>query len=590
MRRISTLRPLELAINVLPLMAALVMGYRQRWVAEDAFISLRVVDNLLAGHGPVFNIGERVEVYTHPLWVLMITVCGLVGIRPEYAAVALGLLLSGAGILLAQLGAFRLIAHLYSDTTSSGRITLPAGMLVFVTIPVVWDFLTSGMESGLTFAWLGASFWLLVRHAFMDATEESWRKNALTAAAVFGLGPLIRPDLGIFSVVFLLVLAAIALTGRSRRHQVIGAGTLGLFFVAAPGIYQLFRMGYFASLVPNTALAKEAGSANWVRGWEYLTDFVMTYHLWIPLILLACGLTTLVLDTWKLRWRVVLVVLAPVIAAVLHAGYIVSIGGDFMHARLLLPALFGLLLPLAVVSIEAPDTGRVRTAIGLSGLAILVVWAAASALTFRWSSNEPLVPGEPLKGITDERAFFVAQTGNAHPMTVDDYRGTGFDWVEHGLAMRLLATTYPRIVLTDYGNHPLGDHVQSEVALVVYARSIGVQSHAAGNNVRLVDLHGLGDPLASRMEITEAGRAGHEKTLPQVWIHARYANFEEISDPPADLQVAVETLHCGDVAALIKAVEEPMSLQRFASNIGLSWRLTSLRIHPDPVIARQNIC
>ena len=29
------------------------------WVAEDAFITFRSVDNMLAGYGPVWNIGER---------------------------------------------------------------------------------------------------------------------------------------------------------------------------------------------------------------------------------------------------------------------------------------------------------------------------------------------------------------------------------------------------------------------------------------------------------------------------------------------------------------------------------------------------
>ena len=39
-------------------------GYQRRWVTEDAFISLRVVQQVLAGNGPVFNAGERVEAYT----------------------------------------------------------------------------------------------------------------------------------------------------------------------------------------------------------------------------------------------------------------------------------------------------------------------------------------------------------------------------------------------------------------------------------------------------------------------------------------------------------------------------------------------
>src|SRR5690606_452754 len=36
-----------------------------RWVCDDAFISFRYAQNLIDGHGLVFNAGERVEGYTN---------------------------------------------------------------------------------------------------------------------------------------------------------------------------------------------------------------------------------------------------------------------------------------------------------------------------------------------------------------------------------------------------------------------------------------------------------------------------------------------------------------------------------------------
>jgi len=41
---------------------------------EDAFINLRVIDQIFAGHGPVFNAGERVEPATSALWVFVLVV------------------------------------------------------------------------------------------------------------------------------------------------------------------------------------------------------------------------------------------------------------------------------------------------------------------------------------------------------------------------------------------------------------------------------------------------------------------------------------------------------------------------------------
>src|SRR4051794_35495306 len=59
----------QLAVLLAPALVMLALGWHRRWLNEDAFINLRVVDQLFAGHGPVFNAGERVEAYTSPLWL-----------------------------------------------------------------------------------------------------------------------------------------------------------------------------------------------------------------------------------------------------------------------------------------------------------------------------------------------------------------------------------------------------------------------------------------------------------------------------------------------------------------------------------------
>src|SRR5262245_66527524 len=51
------------------LLLILVLG--NAWVTEDAFITFRVVDNFVHGHGLRWNIDERVEAYTNPLWLLV---------------------------------------------------------------------------------------------------------------------------------------------------------------------------------------------------------------------------------------------------------------------------------------------------------------------------------------------------------------------------------------------------------------------------------------------------------------------------------------------------------------------------------------
>ncbi|MEK6222134.1 MAG: hypothetical protein N2D54_07785 [Chloroflexota bacterium] len=41
---------------------------RTAWMNDDAVITLRSISNFDAGYGPVYNLGERVQTFTHPLW------------------------------------------------------------------------------------------------------------------------------------------------------------------------------------------------------------------------------------------------------------------------------------------------------------------------------------------------------------------------------------------------------------------------------------------------------------------------------------------------------------------------------------------
>ena len=55
--------------------------------------------------------------------------------------------------------------------------------------------------------------------------------------------------------------------------------------LALPVAFEVFRMGYYALVVPNTGLAKAGGSAWWSQGFTYLWNFVAPYTLWLPLAL-----------------------------------------------------------------------------------------------------------------------------------------------------------------------------------------------------------------------------------------------------------------------------------------------------------------
>src|SRR5579872_482332 len=181
-------RVLPAALALAPAAVLLVGAVDRRWMDDDGFINLRVVRNWLHGDGLVFNLDERVEAVTSPLWLAVLAALGALDARLELAAVAAGVLLTLVGLLLAQAGAARLCAQ--AGLAAGDRLRaapVPVGAAIFAALPAAWDYASSGLETGLGLAWLGASFVAMARS--VRATAAS-RVRVMASALLVGLGPL----------------------------------------------------------------------------------------------------------------------------------------------------------------------------------------------------------------------------------------------------------------------------------------------------------------------------------------------------------------------------------------------------------------
>jgi len=67
---------------------------RTAWISDDGLISLRTVMNVTHGNGLTFNAGERVQTYTHPLWLALLTASSLAFGNVYYATFALSIAVS----------------------------------------------------------------------------------------------------------------------------------------------------------------------------------------------------------------------------------------------------------------------------------------------------------------------------------------------------------------------------------------------------------------------------------------------------------------------------------------------------------------
>ena len=528
--------------------------WQRRWISDDGLIYVRTVRQILAGNGPTFNTFERAEADTSVLWTYLLTAAGWLSHGdPSHWAVLLGAVLSVTALGIAMDATRRLLVQ-----HGSHGIMLPAGVLIVLAAYPFWDFATSGLETGLCFAWLAVVWWLLV-------TLRAGRE--LTFAVVVGLGTLVRPDLAVVSAVFLVVGWLVMRPSRRDTLLLLGAAA------ALPFAYEVFRAGYYGTLVPLPALAKSASASAWKRGWGYLIDFERPYRLWLPAAVIA-ALATFVLLRRRLSRAEIRIALAPVIAAAIWTLYVLRVGGDFMHARMLLGPAFLVVFPVLLVPL------RLATA---PALAVLTVWTVLVVHDTADGNTHATVPP-----IEDERVGYTLWTGKHHPI---DARGfiaadapasrPALDGLAHGqrklYAMGGFAT----------------DLAPSAPSNLVYAAGrLGTSGAVLPLDTIAADTLGLANPLGARITPTLPGYTGHEKPLPMAWLFADFADPKAPTGEtsPDAIRAARHALSCGDLAELLASVREPMTVHRFFANLVGSVRRTRLVIPSDPFEAEKLFC
>jgi arabinofuranosyltransferase len=571
---------------LVPLVVVLTGSWAYRWVDEDAFINFRIIHNLLAGHGPVFNVGERVEVDSDPLWVATLAALRIVFpfVGLPWLSVVLGLACTAGAFLAGG----RAVVRLAGRGTSSA--VYPVGLLVISSVAGVWEFATSGLEMSMVFLWFATGLLALVR-------VEARRSRPVWTAVLLGLGPLIRPELapaaGVLLVALGIVMTAPDWSGpmsRLRRFGVPLAAALAL-----PCASEVARMAYYGLVVPNTALAKTADSSWWSQGLAYLWNFVGPYWLWLPALACALLFGLAVRDRWRTRDRLAAVLLAaPVVAGATDLLYVVYVGGDYMHARLLLPAFFAIFLPVTA-------TGRqLRTVVAVP-VAGVAVWSVVCVGWLRYGAP----PGNlnpQVVSISNERNTWVKATGNAHPITTADY-----DHALSGIAGHLLARTAAAVppgrqrlvVDTDpYAPVPVASavpaHSSLPFSLVVNVPAIGVIGDLAGPKVYIFDTFSLANPIGSHITVPVHHRPGHEKEISAAWMVARFTAPGTRLPPggpsPHAVAAARAALSCGPLAAYLHAITAPLTLRRALSDIAHAVGWTTLSFSEHPVRAEHQLC
>lgn len=278
-------------MTVLGLCIGLFQVWRLRWVCDDAYISFVYARNIWEGNGWVFQLGERVEGFSNPIWTLGMVLSFPIGIRVEDFAQGVGMVLYLFTLLQLQ-NPFLILSY---SLFSLGAL-----------------FGTGGLETSLY------TFLLLVSY-------RSWKQgNWWKLLAFSGLLAITRPDGGLFSLGH-LILIVIHLRSQTMetlmRDLAIRSNQIHLvIFVSTCALY-LTKSIYYGDIFPNTYYAKASGGGYWMQGLDYLSVFVQEYP-----ILSAFSMVGLVVSRSHYKYLVLF-----------YFIYLVYVGGDFMFGRFIVP-------------------------------------------------------------------------------------------------------------------------------------------------------------------------------------------------------------------------------------------------------------
>lgn len=458
-------------ISIFLMLFMAVLLLRTAWVSEDAYITLRTVDNFINGYGLTWNVSERVQAYTHPLW--MFALSGLYVFTREgfYTSLVLSLVCS--------LATFWLVIKL------TPRYTLGAlaGISILFFSKAYIDFSTSGLENPGTHLLLALFLWV-----FLQPEKYSGSKATFWLAFLAGLAVTNRMDSG------LLFLPALALVLWQQRNW---ATLRTMLFGFLPFIlWEIFSIIYYGFPFPNTAYAKLHTGLERMdlleMGYLY---FLNSIH-WDPITLLAIGLAcafAFSAGDWREK------MMAGGVG--LYLFYVLWIGADYMSGRFFTAALLIAVILLSRHLAHLPTPGGVFV---LSFVILLGMTSPTPTLT-SIDDDSYSTGREDVNQISDERSFYFQPSGLLYD--VRNFPQPFHDWAFRGIQM------------------------QMEQRKVVIQTNIGFVGYFAGRTVFIIDTPALADPLLARLtpKDPENEKPGHyERAVPDGYFQSVKNNQNKI--------------------------------------------------------------
>ena len=464
------MKPLKILLILFIILTAIVI-VRNAWVCDDAYISFRVIDNFINGYGLRWNTAERVQVFTHPLWLFFLSIFYFFTREIFITSIVVSIVLVLISIYL--------IAY---KTSKAASLSLLAVIILCFSKAFI-DFSTSGLENPATFLFLAIYFTVFIN-------KKSNPDKLFILSFIASLGVLNRMDS--------LLLFFPALVYEFYKCYKFKFKLFKNFVLVVIGflpfiLWEIFSIIYYGFPFPNTAYAKLNTGINSMtlakQGAFYLiSSYVGLQDLITPAVIVITVLCSLFLKEKKMKFIA--------FGIFLYILYIIKIGGCFMLGRFLSAPLL-----CSVIILSRCEILRKKW----------LWWPIFIVLTIGVfiSPLSPILSGsnydncsynvaEYNRGISDERGFY--------------YKNSSF-------LKTLMGEKMPTYFTVIEGKRL---HDDPELRYIM-AQVIGFMGFYAGPDVYIIDPFALSDPLLARLPVPDYRmvRVGHYKrNFPQGYLES----------------------------------------------------------------------
>ena len=462
------------------------------WIVDDAYITFRTVDNFVHGYGLTWNTDERVQVYTHPLWMLVISLLYFLSSELFFTVILLSLFLSLASGFVTWMTV--------TDRLKTFQWKGPLLVLCLISSKAFIDYASSGLENPMSY--LLVSVFLLKLLSLRRDEQQADLRDVGVLFFVASLAFVNRADTILLFVPTLLYLLYLTrFVPRLRLLRLVLLTTLPVT------LWTLFSLIYYGYPFPNTVYAKVLSTGfpfAWKlhRGFEYLINSVS----WdtASYIILGCA-------AWFALRSKSPAALSSLAGVTLYLAFTICSGASATHmsGRFFAVPLF-VAITLFVKGISNPRLGFAVCVC----LVAYIAWSPVSAVKFGTRAYKAYAQNQ---NFIDTK-WFVLNEGAALLCWRPGKHMPDHPWYHYGKEVR-------------------ESREKVHVGGAFSGPAIGYTAYAAGPEKHFVDKVALGDPLLAKLPAKQPRhidrwKSGHFfRAIPNGYVEGLAEGKNLIGDP-----------------------------------------------------------